>query len=285
MFGFSGDESDYTFECHWYNIPAGPGEILIYKYTCPEGYDAYAWNAKPQDECTEGTNGVTFNVEGPDGYSSQSDTGDSVEYAVMFGGLQPGSYTVVETYPDNTQYAFVWDCYGQRMGELRPTPLSTGDTLYLDVSAGEEIVCYWYNVPDYDPDYGWMTVIKYTCNTATFLSEVDCEVYEDGQSFDLVVWNGNDWEYADTKTTDGAGRITWVVNPGQYWLDEQDGEWCQMTSEQLSDDGNWLGVEAGEETVVKVYNCSNEPGKPGKTPTKYPNTGVPVQREDWRLSA
>jgi len=30
--------------------------------------------------------------------------------------------------------------------------------------------------------------------------------------------------------------------------------------------------------VVEVFNCNNDPGaqgKPGETPAKYPNTGVP----------
>jgi hypothetical protein len=270
--------------CFWYNIPAGPGEITVFKYTCPEGYDVHAWNADPMEDCTEGTNGVTFTLDGM-GYTSQSDTGDSIQYAVYFGGLEPGPYTVTETVPANTQYAFVWDCYGQRMGELRPTPLSMGDTLPIDIGAGESITCYWYNVPRFDPEYGRLTVYKYECNTATFVSEVDCELYEGGQDFDLVWWNGDAWEYADTRTTDGAGKILWVnVPPGEYWLDEDGGEWCHLTSEQISDDGNWLNVYEDQETVVKVFNCTSEPGKPGKTPTKYPNTGIPM-REEWRLTA
>ncbi len=270
--------------CFWYNIPAGPGEITIFKYICPEGYDVDAWDADPTEDCTEGTNGVTFTLNGM-GYASQSDTGDRVQYAVYFGGLEPGPYTVTESVPVNTQYAFVWDCYGQRMGELRPTPLSMGDTLDIDVGAGESISCYWYNVPRFDPEYGRITVYKYECGTATFVSEVDCERYEGGQEFDLVWWNGDAWEYADTRTTDGAGKILWInVPPGEYWLDEQGADWCHMTSEQLSDDGNWLNVYDDQETVVKVFNCTSEPGKPGKTPTKYPNTGIPT-REEWRLTA
>jgi carbohydrate-selective porin OprB len=282
-FGTSGDQSGYEFVCQWYNIPGGPGEITVYKYTCPEGYDPEAWGADPASDCTEGPNGVTFTADGPDGYHAQTDTGDSVEYAVYFGGLEPGDYTITEQIPDGIALAFVWDCYGQTMGELRPTPLSIGDTLPIEVHAGESIVCHWYNVPE-DPD-GSLTVIKYECSTKTWVSEVDCEVYEDGQGFDLVWWNGDDWEWAAEGTTDSAGYSTWYdLDAGEYWLDEHDREWCHLSSDWLSDDGNWINVYEGEETVVKVYNCTGEPGKPGKTPTKYPNTGVPL-REEWRLTA
>jgi hypothetical protein len=283
-FGQQGDESDYHFVCHWYNIPGGPGEITVYKYTCPEGYDPYAWDADPATDCTEGPNGITFTAEGPDGYSNQTDTGDSIDYAVYFGGLEPGDYTITEQIPDGIALAFVWDCYGQTMGELRPTPLSVGDTLPIEVQAGESITCYWYNVPE-DPD-GSLTVVKYECSTKTWVSEVDCEIYEDGQGFDLAWWNGDDWEIAADGTTNSAGSYTWYdLDAGEYWLDEHDREWCHLSSDWLSDDGNWLNVYEGEETVVKIYNCTGEPGKPGKTPTKYPNTGVGPMREDWRLTA
>lgn len=283
-FGISGDQSGYTFVCHWYNIPGGPGEITVYKYTCPEGYDPYAWGADPATDCAEGPNGITFNAEGPDGYSAQTDTGDSVQYAVYFGGLEPGGYTITEQVPDGIGLVFVWDCYGQTMGELRPTPLRVGDTLPIDVHAGESIVCHWYNVPE-DPD-GSLTVIKYECSTKTWVSAVDCEIYEGGQTFDLAWWNGDAWEITANGTTNSAGYYTWYdLEAGEYWLDERDREWCHLSSDWLSDDGNWLNVYEGEETVVKIYNCTGEPGKPGKTPTKYPNTGVGPIREDWRLTA
>ena len=162
----------------------------------------------------------------------------------------------------------MFDCTGQREGELRPTPLSFGGSLEIDLAAGEKVTCRWYNVPEDDPDYGRMTVIKYACTTEEFESEIDCEIEEDGVTIDLTWWNGDDWETMSSRETDGAGRATWTeLEPGQYWLDEQDGSFCYLASDHLSDDGNWLDVEAGEETVVHVYNCGAEPGgEPGKVP-------------------
>jgi hypothetical protein len=282
-FEFEYPGTDYF--CDWYNIPGGPGEITIYKYTCPEGYDLYAWDANPTEDCTEKTDGIEYTLvdEDPGTVDLQSSTGDAIDGAVNFGSLAPGPYTVIETVPADTEYVFVLDCYGQDRGALRPYPLSMGDTLDINVGAGESIECYWYNVPGYDPDYGRITVYKYECSTKTYVSDVDCEVYEDGQGFDLVQWDGDSWEYVDTKTTDGAGKAMWInVESGEYWLDEHDGDRCHIASEQMSDDGNWINVYDNQETVVRVYNCSDTPGKPGKTPTKYPNTGVPSIVEPWR---
>jgi hypothetical protein len=278
-FGYTGT----VYVCYWYNIPGNPGEVTIYKHTCPEGYDPNAWGADPKVDCPEGTNGVLFTASGPDGYQGQSSTGDSIEYAVFFGGLDPGDYTITEQVPEGIGLVFVWDCYGQMMGELRPTPLSVGETLTIAVGADESITCHWYNVP-HDPD-GKLTVIKYTCATLIYVSEVDCEVYEGGQGFDLAWWNGDSWEIAANGTTGVAGSYTWVdLDAGEYWLDERDREWCHLSSDWLSDDGNWINVYDGQESIVRIYNCTGEPGKPGKTPTKYPNTGVPM-REEWRLTA
>ena len=182
-FGMNG-EGNTAFICHWFNIYGGPGEITVYKWTCPEGYDPHAWGIDPYADCVEGPNGITFTNDGPDGYSSQTDTGDSIEYAVYWGGLAPGEYTVQELVPEDIGSVFVWDCYGQRDGELRPTPLTTEPVITLDVHAGEQIICHWFNVPE-DPD-GTLTVIKFDCATKTCVSEVDCEVDEGGQSFDLA---------------------------------------------------------------------------------------------------
>ncbi len=270
-----------TYSCSWYNIPAGPNSITIYKYTCPAGYDPSTWGVNPEVDCEEGPNGITFSVAGA-ATGIQSDTGDAIPYAVQFGELPNGTYTVTEEVPEGIASTFVWDCTGQRMGELRPTPLATGPTLQLTLDGSEDAVCRWYNVPE--DEQGRLTIYKYVCSTATYISDADCEIEEKGQGFDLVIWNGDAWEFADTQTTDGGGTISWEgIVPGQYWLDEHDTDWCQMTSEQISDDGNWLNVDAGQETVVKVYNCGGEPGKPGKTPMKYPNTGVPPARDDWRV--
>ncbi|MBA2775659.1 MAG: class F sortase [Chloroflexia bacterium] len=267
-----------SYFCNWYNIPGGPGEITVIKYTCPEGYDLNAFRAEPMEDCTELTNGVNFTLidDDPGTVDLQTMTGDSIDGAVYFGGLEPGPYTIIETVPADTWYVFVLDCYGQRMGELRPYPLEFGDTLDLHLSAGESIVCYWYNVPEWDPEFGRLTVYKLDCSTLTYVSDVDCEVYEGGKDFDLVFWNGSAWEHADTQTTDGFGKIMWFnLTPGEYWVDELGDDWCFMKSEQLSDDGNWLNVYDNQETVVVVYNCGGkDPGTPGKTPTKYPDTGV-----------
>ena len=278
------DFPNTTYLCYWYNILGGPGEITMHKFTCPPGYDLHASGAAPLVDCAEKTNGVNFTLidTDPATVDLQSITGDSIDGAVYFGGLAPGDYTAIESVPPETAYVFVLDCVGLKMGAIRPYPLSMGDTLTIPVGAGESIVCYWMNVPEYEG--GRLTVVKHQCSTMTYISDVDCEVYEDGQGFDLVFWIGEAWEYHSTGTTDGVGQFTWIdLTPGEFWVDEHDRDWCHMASEWISEDGNWLNVVDDDVTIVNVYNCSGDPGdkgKPGATPTKYPNTGTPPDKPD-----
>ncbi|CAN5745850.1 hypothetical protein BH23CHL3_BH23CHL3_06970 [soil metagenome] len=271
-----------NYFCDWYNTYAGPGEVTINKWTCPEGYDPFAWNADPKNDCTELTNGVTFILDQPVGVDLQTDTGDSINGAVYFGGLEPGAYTVTEIVPDGIAMVFVYDCVGLNTGAVHPMPLSVGPTLAMSIAGGDEIVCDWMNVPAYDPDFGWMTVYKYICWTPSYVSDVDCEVFEDGKAFDLEIWNGANWVGVVSGTTNAAGQLTWInLDAGTYRLTEDNGTPCRIESNMLDGDGN-LVVQQNAGTIVKVYNCSTTPPVPGgKMPTKYPNTGVePVGTSD-----
>ncbi len=187
--------------------------------------------------------------------------------------------------PEGIGQVFVLECTGHIMGVLQPYPLQLGNVLEIDIDAGEHLTCHWYNVPE--TEGGTLTVIKYICTTEAFVSDVDCEIEEDGKTFGLLRWNVDDgvWEVIDTEVTDGVGQITWIgLEAGDYGLDEQDGEWCHLTTLPVFGEGDYFYVYENEETIVSVYNCDGEPGKPGDTPEKYPNTGVPPgARDDNRL--
>jgi hypothetical protein len=200
-----------------------------------------------------------------------------IDGGVVFDDLEPDVYNIAELMPDGIASVFILECTGHIMGVLQPYPLQFGPVLDdIDLDAGEHLVCHWYNVPE--EDGGSLTLFKYTCSTEDFVSEVDCQIEEGGVTFDLLAWDGDSWEVIDTTVTDGFGRIGWTgLAPGDYWLNEHDGDWCHLASEQLANDDASLAVEDAQESIVHVYNCDGTPGDPGDTPTKYPNTGVPPE--------
>ena len=274
--------------CYWYNFPPDYGEITIYKWLCPPGYDIDAWGADPAVDCTEAWNGVTFTLDQPEGVDLVSDTGDSIPGAVYFGGLNPGAYRVTETVPPDIEYVFVLECTGTDIPKVHQYPLSWGNKLDINVAGGDSIVCHWYNVPE--PEDGWITVYKYQCWTSKFTSKVDCEIYEHGATFELYGLPGNT-SYG-TGTTNNGGLYTWNGLPeGAYTIDEISHKPCKITSTKVDGAGNaW--VDAGEGTIIKVYNCKSSsittptpgttptPKTPGKVPGKYPNTGIDPEAVD-----
>jgi hypothetical protein len=278
---FPDDNVSDDFVCYVFNIPGSPPDLTILKWTCPEGYDLYAWGADPHADCTQATNGVEFELRysGNDNLEQSQVTGDVINGGVIFENLQPDLYHVTEIVPTGIDSVFVLECTGHIMGQLQPTPLEIGNELDdIDLDAGEHLVCHWFNVPE--PDGGSLIVIKYTCATETFISKVECEIEEDGVTFDLLYWNPGtgQWDVIDTEVTDGFGRITWLpLDAGDYSLEEQGGDWCHLETSPVFGPGDGFSITDGNETVVEVYNCDGTPGIPGETPTKYPNTGVPQQ--------
>lgn len=275
-FEFANDGLPQALGCHVYNIPAEDGSLTILKWTCPEGYDLNAAGADPQVDCTEATDGIDFQF-GLSGIGEEAvlqTTGDLIPGGVFFDDLEPDTYKAMELVPEAIGEVFVLECTGHIMGVLQPYPLQTGNVLEIDIDAGEHLTCHWYNVPE--TDGGTLIVVKYICATETFVSEVDCQIYEDGKTFDLLQWNGGDgvWEAIDTEITDGVGQITWTgLEAGDYGLDEHDSEWCHLTTNPVFGPGDFFSVSDNEETTVSVYNC--DPGWTTTTiPTKYPNTGV-----------
>lgn len=280
------------------NCTGGYGDITIYKWTCPPGYDYSKYGADPKMDCTQATNGVQFNLNGQTkGYTSQTNTGDSINGAVYFGSIPTDTYTVTETVPADTWYVFVWDCTGSSVNWVNPTPLNVGNVLNIKVANKDKIVCNWYNVPN--PTSGDLTVYKEWCSGPKYVSDVDCTIYEKGISFTVNAWNGSAWVPVATQTTNNLGYIALTgLTPGTYQIVEQGATPCNVTATQqdpqttkpvsvLNPDRS-VTVTNGRETVVKVYNCTPKGGTPPptKTPGKFPNTGAdPAGAGDSRLLA
>jgi hypothetical protein len=260
--------------CNWYNRYLGDGEITVYKWICPEGYDWTEWGADPTTDCTQVGNGITFVLDQPaPEVNLQSDTGDAIDGAVYFGGLAPGDYTISELVPEGIADVFVWNCVGINTSAVHPVPLQVGPNLAFTIAGGDAIMCNWYNVPPLSPEYGSMVVKKFNCTTEGYVSDVECHTNTTGQAFDLQIWNGTNWMTVQSGTTNVSGQVTFLnLEPGDYRVIEPGKTACLMKSSNITPAGN-IGVAVNEQTTVHVYNCS-VPQDPPDKPTKYPNTGA-----------
>jgi LPXTG-site transpeptidase (sortase) family protein len=284
--------------CDWYNFPVideatpttGEGEgyadLVIYKWECPAGYDPLAQGAFPMVDCTTPLNGVTFTLDGSGDFPIQTDTGDSQDGLVMFGGQEVGDWVITETLPDGYESAFVYECNGITDDSVHPTPLQLGNVLELHPTDGDNITCNWFNIPE--SDFGSMTVYKYVCDGEAFTSETDCELYEGGVEVRLTVKDPvtENWTELYVATTDEYGRVSWTELPaGSYGVEEIDREPCYIDISAYDEDKN-IAVQDGEETIVKLYNCGWEDHEPNKDPVTWPNTGaLQVETECPELSS
>ncbi|MGC4189968.1 MAG: sortase [Thermomicrobiales bacterium] len=267
--------------CSWYNMPDGPGSITVYKWLCPAGYDWTLPGADPKMDCATPQDGVTFSLyDSTNTKLGQTDTGDSIPYAIYYGGLQIGDYSLKETVPDGIGGVFVLDCTGLYTGSIHPAPLWTGNDFPFHVGSHDQIVCNWYNVPY--ADHGGIVIHKSMCTTLTWVSTVECDTWEYGASFTVSNGGGT----VDQGTTDAWGKLSVDgLDAGNYTVTETSGTPCHVEASvgggQSSPVTNGaVTVEGGKTTDVWVYNCSTNPTpgatKPptsGKPPMKYPNTG------------
>jgi LPXTG-site transpeptidase (sortase) family protein len=257
--------------CVWVNIPYEDGSITVVKYVCAPGYDLYAQGANPEVDCPDEANGVPFTLNGPSADGVMADTGTSGPGRLTWGGLTPGDYRVTEQVPYGTDHVFVLSCQSERAKWIQGYPLVYGSQLEVPLLSGDDVVCFWYNVP-YQPDAGTITVVKYACPTPTFVDADDCERYENGIDFMLSVRDGDGWLERAQGTTDGTGVLRFTdLEPGTYQLDEIGGKWCFASADRTDDEG-YLVVETGEETTATVYNCGQKVVT--KQPKTFPNTGV-----------
>jgi len=259
-------EAGDDINCSWFNIPedlSGGGSLRIHKSLCPagltSGYFENCYDTPLAD--------VTFNVLGPGDFDQTKTTGNTG--LVTFSDLNAGTYTVLETPPDSVNVA-VYVVVCTRDGNNFPFDYDdiAGLRINLNLPAGADIVCDWYNVPPAKPQAGAgsITVIKSLClgnKNNNYDWENDCENFGAGATFDLTRTSSNA-TVSGTTATNGKLVFSGLAN-GAYELDETSGDWCHAEADHVDANGNVL-VQNGGNTNVYIYNCS-------KTVNELPNTG------------
>ncbi len=127
---------------------AQTADVIVYKFTCPDGYQRQAQNANPQTDCTQPTDGVTFTLTIASVLGTlQSNTGDSIPGAVSFAAITPGTITLTEIMTPATGDTFhVCTVVPYTLGLIE-----AGNTFTGPVNAGQTLTCSWYNVPASTP--------------------------------------------------------------------------------------------------------------------------------------
>ncbi len=222
-------ENDEVVTCDWFNIrpstlipssspfasasasPSAspePGSILISAWRCPVA-------EQPAEQiagglCTEPIDGLTFSAEGPNGYTSQTDTGDPRPGAVFFGGIDPGTYDITVEADSETEGAAdpISDCserglLGAPDGEVR-----------IEVGSGAEVTCNWYlptalPAASVDPN---ASINPDNGNVFSPTNDLDDDGLLDTDETDTYVTDPNDEDTDDDGVGDGD-EVLFGYNP------------------------------------------------------------------------
>ena len=265
--------------CNWFNIPHDDDQsITVYKYTCPAGYDLNAATADPQADCVELTNGVNFYLLPDGGIELQTMTGDSIDGAVYFGGVETGGFTIREDAPASTVDTYVTCQWYEDLGpyvyqQFEPYAYggsSIGNAIDVELAYGDELICQWYNAPEKPWDGGDLTIYKYWC-AGYVVSDANCEL---GSGVKFVISPLGGGGSILTETGPGGFSALSGLAAGAYSVTEKDYVWCKAVSSRVDADGNVV-IEEGQETVLEVYNCTGDTETEKDPPVKkFPNTGA-----------
>jgi len=127
-----------------------PASLTILAFACEPGYDPFALDADPAQECSEPTDGVPFALTG-DGTDMTRSAGDDGDGTATFQELAPGVYRLTGQPPSWGGVAFVHDCVSsvRSFDDAAFFPLAmvgpTG-TISLTLLPGETLECGWYQV-------------------------------------------------------------------------------------------------------------------------------------------
>ncbi|MDQ2682338.1 MAG: hypothetical protein M3Y37_02310 [Chloroflexota bacterium] len=269
--GFTWDLGGYEYiDCYWYNLPKprpvvtvdpnAPATLIIVKYTCPEAYDPLATDADPTADCDELTDGIEFSVIGASNQSISGETGDDGEGTVAFDDLRAGSYLLRETWPADTENAFIWNCESDyRVFDYPFSPFARIDhtgTIKISLIAGETLECLWMNVPNppEEDENGdgevELTIAVYECPSGSFVASA-CDPASEGVGVSLLASSG-EGEPIDFET-DEDGVATGSVDADEYDVDA-DETICFADSDAFTPQGT-LDLTSGEAVEVSIYLC------------------------------
>jgi hypothetical protein len=248
----------------------GTASLTVEKRVCPPFYDPFTGN--PTVDCTETLDGVTFDLDNHDAgeLDLQAVTGDVVPGAAVFTDVTPGTWALSEQIPAGYDQPFLWDCVDQNAPGLVAPPFTLFNTWDLEIEAGQDILCRWFNVEDNTNHT--IRVSKFVCpegfdaTSDVWTFQDQCDTPLAGVDFTMTTDGA-----AAGGTTDAQGRIEWtdvdLEASGQIQLDEEipDGYgepvvWCVSFPEAAADpeDFDFFQV-ASVDGLVSVSPAQNEP--------------------------
>ncbi len=195
----------------------GTGSIEIHKAVCPAGYEP---NPEIFNDCHgNGLEGVTFTIDGPDGFEDSAVTAieDSPGPGIVrFTDLPAGTYTISEDVPDHDTTIYVYCSLAEAEDQVDFAYNEDG-SIDLPLGEGVDVICDWYNIPVRQFEPASLTIQKFLCPDGTNSNyAAQCTEPLEAVTFDVAGAGGS-----VSDATDASGEVTFTdLSPGDYVVTE-----------------------------------------------------------------
>lgn len=233
--------------------PAPGSDLLVTKATCPPGYEG----SDHANDCAP-TEDVTFSIGFANSEFFASET-TNAEGLAPFYDISAGTYVIAEDIPGDVIDRIAVFCAAPGDTEPRPLTINALNSVTVEVLAGEELSCTWYNVPvDQMVSAVEITVQAFVCpmeySGGDFAN--DCDDPAEGVLVSVAL-DGS--EFQTGEETDANGVVTFGgLSAGAYTVElGVPGDFAAFrvscgapgVPEGLAIDGagtNRIGIELGE---------------------------------------
>lgn len=233
--------------------PDSPASLILTRHTCAAGYDLHEPGANPTADCGTASSGIELTLAplGIGGPAAETAVTDS-DGVAAFSNLDPGSWLLTATLPENTLATFIASCQSDRRDFLLENPFTpfayAGPEGQIGVVLipGETLRCEAYDVPQ-----STVTIRSYDC-PGTQVGPTACVSSTGPVAIRVAPVEGGE---AITLTTNAWGVAYAGLPTGLFTITDRSASVCLIDSAALDEDGH-LAVRQETPVELRVYTCT-----------------------------
>lgn len=241
------------------NAQDATATLTIEVFTCSPGYDPVDPQETLVNPCNLGTEDIGFTLEpltGQSGSAMASTGTGGAPATISFSNLAPGDYRLMQQTPGSIGLSFVLHCASSvREFDYPFAPfamIESGGRLNIQLLAGEQLDCAWYNVQADPSELASLTLTAYNCS-GDVIDPAICDLAA-GVTFELTSVTGIGSEQIVT----GANGVATFDGAGDYRIEAvselPDREFCSFDHADPVTGGQ-ITLDPANPIELEAYYC------------------------------
>lgn len=236
-----------------------PASLTLNVYTCDAGNDPIDPSQTFANECTLGTEDITFTLEQvpsqASGARASTGTGGAPS-TIAFSQLTPGDYRLTQETPKSIALSYVSQCTSNlRTFDYPFSPfaiIEPGGRLNIQLQPGEQLTCDWYNVQAGKEEAAALTITAYSCSGDVIGADI-CDLAP-GVEFTIT----NPATMQEQHITTGQDGVATFDGSGDVQIaavtELHDRNFCTFEPSDASTNGA-LTLDPANPTAIEAYYC------------------------------